>query len=142
MGDLKTGLFFFGLSLLTIWESLRVGLGTFTKPGSGMLSLGGGLALCALSIVLIIKGWGIRKREAPHSRRVVLALVSLFVYSLLLNTLGFLLATFFLVGVLFHLGQPRRWWLLIGMSALVTFLAYLIFGVFLNVYFPRGFLGI
>jgi hypothetical protein len=39
-------------------------------------------------------------------------------------------------------GQPRPWWYLVGMSALVAFLSYFIFGVLLHVYFPRGFLGI
>jgi hypothetical protein len=73
---------------------------------------------------------------------VILALASLFVYSLVLETLGFVVATFFLVGILFHLGQPRRWWVLIGMSVLVTSIAYLLFGVLLHVYFPKGFLGI
>ena len=142
MRDLKSGLFFFGLSLLVLWESLRVGLGNFMQPGAGMLSFGGGLALCGLSIALIYRGWGDREREEPPSRRVIVALLSLFVYSLLLDILGFLAATFFLVGILIHLGQPRRWWVLIGVSALVSYLAYLIFGVFLHVYFPRGFLGI
>jgi putative tricarboxylic transport membrane protein len=145
MRDLKSGLFFFGLSLLVIWESLRVELGTFKEPGSGMLSFIGGLALCALSLVLMYRGWGGRgagESQKPHSRRVLLALISLFGYSLLLNTLGFIVATFLLVGILLRLGQPRPWWILVGTSALVSFLAYLIFGLFLHVYFPRGFLGI
>jgi putative tricarboxylic transport membrane protein len=142
MRDLKSGLFFFGLSLLVIWESLRVELGTFKEPGSGMLSFLGGLALCALSIALICRGWGVRETQKPHSLRVVLALISLFAYALLLNTLGFIVATFLLVGILLRLGQPRPWWVLVGVSALSSFLAYLIFGVFLHVYFPRGFLGI
>lgn len=140
-GDLKSGLFFLGLSLLTIGESLRAGFGTFKEPGSGMVSFLGGLALCGLSIALIHKGWGIRESRKPHSRRVLLAIVSLFAYSLLLDTLGFLLATFLLVGILFHLGQPRRWWVLLGLSALVSFVAYFIFGMLLHVYFPKGFLA-
>jgi hypothetical protein len=140
--ELKSGLFFFGLSLLVLWESLRVELGTFVEPGSGFLTFGTGLALCALSIVLIFRGWKVREPDKPISRRVVLALVSLFAYSLVLSSLGFVVATFFLVGILFYLGEPRKWWLLIGMSALVSFLAYLVFGVLLHVYFPRGFLGI
>lgn len=140
--ELRSGIFFFAMSLLMMGESLRVELGTFIEPGSGFLSFGIGLALCALSVVLICRGWGVREAQSPHSRRVALALASLFVYSLVLNVLGFVVATFFLVVVLFQLGQPRQWWLLIGMSALVTFLAYLVFGVFLHVYFPRGFLGI
>jgi putative tricarboxylic transport membrane protein len=142
MRDLKSGFFFLALSLLVIWESLRVELGTFREPGSGFLPFYVGLVLCALSVVLVYRGWGVRESQKPHSRRAIFALASLFVYSLVLETLGFVVATFFLVGVLFHLGQPRRWWLLIGMSALVTFLAYLVFGTLLHVYFPRGFLGI
>ncbi len=140
--DLRSGFFFFGLSLVLMWESLRVELGTFLQPGSGFLSFGVGLALCGLSILLIVRGWSVRKTQKPHSRRVALALTSLFIYSLVLNVLGFVIATFFLVGVLFHLGQPRPWRYLIGMSAVVTLMAYLIFGVFLHVYFPKGFLGI
>lgn len=123
-------------------ESLHVELGTFMEPGSGFLPLGMGLVMCTLSVVLIWRGWRVRESQSPHSRRVVLALAALFVYSLVLNILGFLVATFFLAAVLFHLGQSRRWWLVIGMSVLVTFIAYLIFGVFLHVYFPIGFLGI
>ena len=52
------------------------------------------------------------------------------------------MATFLLVAVLFRLGEARRWWVVIGMSALVTLLSYLIFGRLLHVYFPRGILGI
>ena len=140
--ELRSGLFFLGLSLVLMWESLRVELGTFLEPGSGFLSFGVGLALCVLSIALIYRGWRVQEPQEPHPRRVLFALASLYIYSLVLNPLGFVVATFFLVGILFHLGQPRRWWWLIGMSGIVTFLAYLIFGVFLRVYFPKGFLGI
>ena len=142
MHELRSGLFFFGLSLLVLWESFRVELGTLKEPGSGFLSLCAGLAFGALSLVLIFRGWRVRDIQGPHSRRVILALASLFVYSLVLDKVGFFVASFFLVGILFRLGQPRPWWFLIGVSALVTFLSYLIFGVFLHVYFPRGFFGI
>ena len=142
MHELRSGLFFFGLSLLVLWESFRVELGTLKEPGSGFLSLCAGLAFGALSLVLIFRGWRVRDIQGPHSRRVILALASLFVYSLVLDMVGFVVASFFLVGILFRLGQPRPWWFLIGVSALVTFLSYLIFGVFLHVYFPRGFFGI
>ena len=142
MREFRTGLFFFGLSLFVIWESLRAGLGTLQEPGSGFLSFCSALVLFALSLVLIYRGWGIRESLKSHSPRVMAALVSLFAYSLVLNTLGFIIATFLLVGVLFRLGESRRWWTLVGMSALVTFLAYLVFGILLHVYFPRSSIGI
>lgn len=142
MRELRGGLFFFGLSLLVIWESFRLELGTFKEPGSGFLSLCGGLALFALSLVLIYRGWRLREPGKRHSHRVTLALLTLFIYSLVLDTAGFLVATFFLVGILLRLGQPRPWWFLVGVSALTTFVSNLIFGHFLHVYFPRGFWGI
>ena len=142
MHELKSGLFFFGLSWLVVWESFRVELGTLKEPGSGFLSLCAGLAFGALSVVLMLRGWKVREARKPHSWRVILALASLFVYSLVLDWLGFVAASFLLVEILFRIGQPRPWWFLLGISALVTFLSYLVFGVFLHVYFPKGFLGV
>ena len=142
MHELRSGLFFFGLSLFILWESFRLELGTFKEPGSGFLPLCAGLALGLLSLVLIMRGWKVREVGKPYSWRVILALASLFAYSLVLDSLGFIVASFLLVGILLRIGKQRPWWVLVGVSALTAFLSYLIFGVFLSVYFPRGFLGI
>ncbi len=142
MRDIVSGFFFFCFSLFILWESLQLDLGTLQEPGSGFLSFCAGVILTALSLTLIRKGWGIREAREAYSRRVVLALVSIIVYSLVLESLGFIMATFFLVGIFFHLGEPRRWWVLLGMSGLVTFLVYLVFGILLQVPLPQGFLGI
>ncbi|MBI4523399.1 MAG: tripartite tricarboxylate transporter TctB family protein [Deltaproteobacteria bacterium] len=142
MSELKSGLFFFGLSLFIIWEAQRVRLGTLRLPGPGFLPFCAGTVLIALSVVLIRRGSGARESPKSHPARVIVALASLFAYSLVLEPLGFVVATFFLVGILFHLGKPRPWWMLLGMTALVTFLSYFVFGRLLHVYFPRGFLGV
>jgi putative tricarboxylic transport membrane protein len=140
--ELKSGVFLFGLSILALWESLRAGLGTLKEPGSGFLSFCAGVALAIFSLVLICRGWGNREKLDPHSRRVLLAMFTLFVYSLVLEILGFLIATFLLVAILLQIGESRRWWIQLGMSALITFLVYLVFGILLHVYFPQGFLMI
>jgi hypothetical protein len=137
-----SGIFIFGLSLLVIWESWRVGLGTLIEPGSGFISLCTGTILAVLSLLLISQDWQMAKKTGKIPLRVFLALAFLFVYSMALNTLGFIVSTFFLVLALFRLGEARRWWVLTGMSVIVTFLAYLIFGRLLHVYFPPGVLGI
>ena len=140
--DLRSGFFFLGLSIFVVWGSLRAGLGTLKEPGSGFLSLCGGVALGGLSLALIVRGWGIRESLKAHSRRVMVAIISLFVYSLVMETVGFYVTTFFLVAILFQIGASRRWWSLLSMSAMVTFLVYLVFGILLRVFFPKGFLGI
>lgn len=140
--DIKSGIFFLIISLIIIYESIRVELGTFLSPGSGFLSFGIGIVLGGLSIVLILKELRFRlptkKSIRPVSIRVILALISLFIYSLLMEHLGFLIPTFFLVMILFQLGQKRKWLLTIGISLIVTFSAYFIFGSLLHVYFPKG----
>lgn len=141
MPNVRSGFFFFGLSLLILWEALRLGVGTSTELGSGFLPFCAGMIMAALSLALVWRGWGARKPVKPHSRQVILAMISLIVYSLVLNYLGFIIATFFFVGALFQLGEPRRWWVLFAMSALVTFLAYFLFGTLLHVHFPSGIFG-
>jgi hypothetical protein len=142
MRELKSGFSFFALSLFVLWESLRAGLGTLHKPGSGFFPFCAGVVLAALSLMLVYQGWGLRKSQKPLSLRVILAFASLFVYSLVLESFGYLVATFLLVGIFFRLGENRRWWVLLGMSVSVALLTYVIFGILLRVYFPRGVLGI
>ena len=140
--ELRSGLFFLGVSLLMLYESVRVELGTFTEPGPGFLPFCVGLALGAFSLVLVVRGTRIKEKTKPHSLKVILALAALFAYSLVLNTLGFLIPTFFLVGILIYLGERRRWWVVLGTSVLVTVLAYVVFGMCLGVYFPEGPFGL
>jgi len=141
MRELKVGSVFLLFSLFIIYESLRLGLGTLKKPGSGFLTFCAALLLSVFSIALISRGWRLRESVKPFPRKVILALGILILYSLFMDILGFILSTFLMVGIFFRLAQKRPWWTVAGMSALVTFLAYLVFGVLLRVYFPRGFLG-
>ena len=142
MHELRGGFFFLVFSIFVIWESLRVGLGALSKPGAGFLSFFAGVALFAFSLVIICRSWGVREALETQSLSVIVAAISLFTYSFVLETMGFIPATFFLLGILFRLGQTRPWWTLLWMSALVTVLAYFIFGKLLHVYFPRSILGI
>jgi putative tricarboxylic transport membrane protein len=137
-----SGIFFLGFALVVIWESWRVGLGTWTVPGSGFISFCTGMILTILALLLIYDDWQRPKKTGKMPLRVFLALSFLLVYSMVLNTLGFVVSTFLLVFALFRLGEARGWWVLTGMSVIVTFLAYLIFGRLLQVYFPPGVLGI
>jgi len=142
MRELKVGSVFLAFSLFIIYESLRLGLGTLKKPGSGFLTFCAALLLSVFSLVLISRGYRLRESTKPFPRKVILALGILILYSLVMDSLGFTLSTFLMVGIFFRLAQERPWWTVAGMSALVTFLAYMVFGVLLRVYFPRGFLGI
>jgi len=98
--------------------------------------------MAVLSLLLIFQSWKLQEPKKQLPMRVVLVLAALYVYSLLLNILGFIVATFSLVAFLFHVGEPRRWYVTIGMSALVSLFVYVVFSRLLQVYFPQGILGI
>src|SRR5574340_1065210 len=130
MRETVSGFFFLGISMLVVWESLRMGTGTMQETGAGFLSLWAGLILACFSLVLVIRGWKADK-GAPrvrHSGVTLSALIALFVYSLIMDAAGFVVATFFLTAVLFHLAQRRPWWKTLGISAIVTAAAYVLFG--------------
>jgi len=142
MRKVGVGLFFLGFSLFVIWQSWQVDIGTTKMPGSGFMSFCTGVVLAFLSLALILQDWKGEGKTAKIPYRVVLALVFLFVYSFTLEILGFYIATFFLVLVLFRLGEARRWWVVTAMSALVILFVYLVFERLLQVFFPPGIFGI
>ena len=74
-------------------------------------------------------------------KKVVLVSASLLIYALVLTRLGFLIATFGLMALLYGiLGRTRLWIRII--AALVTVLvAYAVFRVWLDVQLPKGLLG-
>ncbi len=144
MRETISGFIFLGLALFVMGESLRMGIGTMKEPGAGFLPLWAGAILAGFSLVLIIRGWK-ADRGTPrvrHSGVTLIALCALFIYSLIMDVTGFVVATFLLMMVLFHLAQRRPWWMLLGMSAVVTAVAYVVFGLVLKVYFPAGIFGI
>lgn len=130
------------LCAIVFWESLQLGLGTSKHPGAGFFPFFVGLVLFAFSLTILLKGWNLRESKKPHPRKILLALLFICIYPFILEPLGFTTATFLLIGVFLHLGGPRPWWALLGLTFLFTFLFHVVFKVLLHVYFPRGFLGI
>lgn len=73
--------------------------------------------------------------------KVVLVTAFLSIYAILLPILGYIIATFGLMTLLFGVvGKSRRW--IQGVSALITVLGtYVIFYVWLQVQLPKGILS-
>jgi hypothetical protein len=128
--------------------AIRSGVGTFSSPGPGFLFFWASLILGSLSIVLIIKNI-LGKREAQRLRdlwkglkwgKAVWVIVTIFLYAIILEELGFILATFFLMILLFAIGKIKYWMTIAG--ALITvMISYIIFHFLLQIQFPRGILG-
>jgi putative tricarboxylic transport membrane protein len=142
-------LFWMGLSLFVIIFSYRLGLGGFHGPGPGLTPFLLGSLLLLISLYVLIKSLfekG-RKDEPPGEGRsrtnygkVGLVLVTLFVYSFLLEGLGFLITTWIFLFLLFR-SMGNKWittWIASTSTVLATYFVFTFFGV----RFPPGIFGL
>ncbi len=138
------GLLWMAVGIVICILSIRLGPGSASAPGPGLVPLGCGLLLAALGLALSLHrgrtdhGEG----EAPAERslswyRMVLALGYLVAYALLLDVLGFLVATVLWVGANCRLGKTS-WGKTATISVIATLFSYLLFAHFLKVLLPRG----
>ena len=76
-----------------------------------------------------------------HWGRLGTMVVSLFIYVAVLEWLGFMLATFLLMLVLFRLLEPYRWTTVLLLSVVTMGAAYVFFVILLDSRLPRGVWG-
>jgi putative tricarboxylic transport membrane protein len=147
--DQWSGLFWLVFSILVCVESVRMGTGSFRSPGPGLLPFWSGIVVGTLAILLWVIGT--LKREEGGKiknlwrgmkwRKVILVSASLLIYCIILPRLGFLIATFGLMTLLFSIVKRSRLWIQ-AVTALVTVLVtYFTFYVWLGVQLPKGLFG-
>jgi putative tricarboxylic transport membrane protein len=136
-----------GICLMTS----QLGIGSLHKPGSGFFPFWGAAVLGLLSLANFLVATRERRRavekiksreEGIRWKNLFLTFSFLLVYPFLLDTLGFLLSTFLFFFLLLRFIEPRRWPVVLGLSASVAILAFLIFQYWLRMQFPSGIFGI
>jgi putative tricarboxylic transport membrane protein len=139
--------FWTGLSLFVMILSYNMGLGGFHTPGPGLMPFLLGVFLLLTSFFLLGKSLlkkasteetAIEERSQTNYRKIGLVLASLFLFALLLETLGYLIVTF-LIFVLMFRSIGNRWKTVLVASALTALVTYFGF-TFLGVRFPQGIL--
>jgi putative tricarboxylic transport membrane protein len=146
--DRRSSLFWLCFAIFFFVGSLRLGVGTTSAPGMGFISFGTSVLLGLLSIALFLKAV-LKKKVAEMATnltetswtRVLLILVSLFIYAALLPVTGYLVTTFVFMGFLFWIiRRPKLRWVL-TLSFVTTLVTYYVFVKWLNCQFPTGFFG-
>lgn len=132
--------------------SYRLGFGTLARPSDGLMSFGVGILLCLCASPILIRSFlngrkaGRKEEQGVWSgvdfKKIALVLASLVAYSVFLERLGYLVATFLMVLVLFKAVGSRRWTWAVIAAFLTVSLTYVVFVVLLNVYMPSFPLGI
>jgi putative tricarboxylic transport membrane protein len=142
-------LFFLGLAVYICQQSMGIGVGSLRRPGPGLLSFGAGAGIGLLALAFLIGTFwkGKEGREASgkverggHTATVVVISVSLFIYTIAVSWLGFILATLFFVLFLFRTVESETWWRSTAKAVLVTLGNYLVFVIWLGVKLPKGIL--
>ena len=137
-----------GLGLFVMVASYRLGLGGFRSPGPGLMPFLLGLLLCLTALCKLFafllekKDQGAaavkEMRDRPDLTRLCLVMASLFVYSFVFESLGFVVATFMILLALFRI-MNKKWSTVMLASILTLVVAYALF-TYLGVKFPKGIL--
>ena len=142
--DRWIGLLFALFSLYVCAESVRLGLGTYQQPGPGFVSFCAGLILGVLSLALIFLAFltGAKSGQTWHNPGpIVMVFVAILGFTLLLESLGFILAAFLLVWFLLKIVEQRGWGFSVGVALVVAGASYVVFDVWLSAQLPAGILG-
>jgi len=137
--------FWIGFGIFVMIFSFRLGLGSFNNPDAGLLPflLGGLLSFlcfCDLTIFLL----GKRKFEEASKeektqisyRKIGFVIASLFIYSFILEKLGFVITTWIFLILLFR-GMGNKWMTTFAASIFTVLATYFVF-TFFGVRFPSG----
>jgi hypothetical protein len=149
--QIVTIVFWVVLGVFVMYSSCRFGLGSFRTPGPGLMPFLLGALLCVVSLYFLAvsffwksAGKSIEsdsKEEEPNHadiKKIVLVAVCLITYALVLEKLGYMIATLFLLFCLFWAAGTTK--LVAAISSAATMvLTYLLFSR-LGVVFPKGIL--
>jgi len=126
------------------WQSERLSVGAPRAPGPGFFPFCLGLLLIGMGIIILVQGMGEKPgvREAGLSKgRVILAMAAIFTYSFVMESLGYLLSTFFLMLLLLHMMVEKGWWFAPATACFISLFSYILFKIWLKVLLPAGLLG-
>lgn len=136
------------LSVFVVFAGRQHGIGAVSDPGSGFLLFWIGLLMCGFSVALVaaairVGGPSLGSLWVGTRWGKVLAIIaSLVAYALLLNTLGFLLASIPLLIVLLRGIDPVRWTVALPVGIGAPLAIWWLLKKLLLIQLPAGMLGI
>jgi putative tricarboxylic transport membrane protein len=143
---IREGIFWAVVGGLICALALRLSLGTFHAPGAGFVAFLAGLFAAAMGLIMILsnvaKG-GRKKRSKATARtgpprRLIYTMALLIVYAVLMEPVGYIVSTAFVMFGLFFDWEKRNWPWSGFFSVATTLVSYLVFETWLRVQLPRG----
>jgi putative tricarboxylic transport membrane protein len=141
-------LIWLGLGVFFAVGSRKYGIGSLDEPGPGFFPLIGGGLLSLAALIHLVQL--MRKPEGgaresglwgeAHWGRSITVVAGLTLYAFTVDLLGFIIATFLLMFILFSLYDRTKYIFAIFGSLSVITITYCVFSIWLKVQFPAGIL--
>lgn len=128
-------------------ESYKIGLGSFNAPKPGLFPLLIGLLLGTLAMFRLFIDILSKTRTDNLNiviiplKRISFLIISLLLYGLFMDKIGFNIATFVLVVFLLKVIESKSWLTTISIATGMTISIHLIFRIWLGIQLPKGFMG-
>ena len=135
-------------SVVMSLEAFRLPMGEMRDPGAGFFPLMVALATGLLAVIALFHAFREQKevREAHSPERfrwwnLAVILAALIAYALTLETVGFLISTFWFMLLLQKVIDPQTWTKALLASSITAIVSELFFNVLLGAQIPTGILG-
>ena len=143
--DIGIRVFWIALGCFVSIYSYSLGLGKFVDPGPGLLPFLLGFILLLLSSIRLVVV--VRSEEPADTQeqgqtkteywRLLMILIALLIWALVIESLGFLVATFILMMLLYRAAGFTKWYMAIFWGFVTVLATYFVF-TYLGVRFPPG----
>ena len=151
---ITTSFLLIGFSVVVFLASLKFGFGDLQNPGPGFMALLCSVLLFSLSLVVLITDLTRLKKKNKddqeemkvpivnweHLKKPIILVVALAVYALIIEGIGFVIATFLLTFVMIVTFESKKWYKDLLIAALVASISFIIFDRWLQVRLPPGLL--
>jgi putative tricarboxylic transport membrane protein len=146
--NLASSLVLILFSCVICYYAIQTRVGIPTNPGPGFFPLMIGIGLLLLSLILFFQAYKNPRSSDQEQRRgktrwwaIILLAISVVIYCLILETLGYLISTLLLTLFIFRAIEPQRWRIVIIGGLGSTLFSYLLFQVWLKIDLPIGIWG-
>lgn len=146
--DFWSSIFWLIISSFISLYSHKLGLGSLSKPGPGFFFFWGGVTFGILSIIVLISAVKSKKEDQTESDgqvfrdvnwiKVISVVISIILYEIILERLGFLISTFLLMAFLLYSIGSKRWYVVVFFACVSSFLSYSFFVLLLKIRLPKG----
>jgi putative tricarboxylic transport membrane protein len=142
-GDILASLILIFAGIMVIIGSIQLHLGTPGEPQPGFSPFVSAIILIVLSLILLMgafRGRSTGIQPFGELWRPLLLIIGLLSYSIVLDLLGYVIATIILSAVILRVLDTRTWWKVALVSLALSIGSYVLFDRLLGVTLPHGFL--